>query len=264
MKRGPLKEQVPETALGSVPALERALDLLEHLREAAEGLTIAEISAALDLPKNAVFRITHTLAARGYLARDEASRRFRLTTKLLTVASPRVHDISLVGAALAAMKRLRDETRETVQIGVLTEIEGVVIEKVDGLHPVRIAVDLGLRFPLHNNAPGKVLLANRSRADRDALIGRFELVASTSRTITDPAELRLECDRVVAAGYATDRAEADEGIHCVAAPVFARPGELAATVWVSAPSRRMPRDTFAAIGVRVKRAAADITRAIEG
>ena len=54
--------------------------------------------------------------------------------------------------------------------------------------------------------------------------------------------------------------EADEGIHCVAAPVFSRPGELCATIWVSAPSRRMPKTKFAEVGGAVMRAARAIER----
>jgi DNA-binding IclR family transcriptional regulator len=160
------------------------------------------------------------------------------------------------------MRDLRDQTRETVQLGVLVGNEGVLVEKADGLHPLRIAVDAGLRFKLNNNAPGKVLLAFQPASQRDALIDQMELVAHTPRTITDKLELRRECERVVAHGFGSDWAEADEGVHCVAAPVFDRQ-ELVAAVWVSAPSRRMPRESFAGIGKLTKRAAEEISRCIQ-
>jgi DNA-binding IclR family transcriptional regulator len=263
MKHSPALPR-PTNDPGAVPALDRALDILEALsRHGGSGLTLSELSAALALPKNAVFRITHTLAARGYLTRDEATKRFSLTTKLLTIGQPRIRDVSLAEVALGPMRRLRDLTRETVQLGVRSDAEGVIIEKVEGLHHLRIAVDLGLRFKFYNNAPGKVLLAYRPTAERDALIAGLDLVANTSRTITDPAELRRECDRVVAQGYSTDWAEADEGLHCVAAPVLDRHGELVAALWVSAPSRRLPHETFPEVGRRVRQAADEVSRAIQ-
>ncbi|MDB5312862.1 MAG: transcriptional regulator, IclR family [Gemmataceae bacterium] len=245
---------------GEVPALDRALDILEALARHTAGLTLTEISQSLALPKNAVFRITNVLAARGYLTRVGDERRFRLTPRFLGLGQPAGGDRPLTEVALAPMRRLRDTTRETVQLGVRSGPGGVVIEALDGLLPLRIVVDRGLRFPLHNNAPGKILLAFAPPTERDELIRSLDLVASTSRTITEPDALARECDRVQARGYSTDLAQADEGIHCVAAPIFGRHGDLAATVWISGPARRMLRETFPESGRQVRAAADEITR----
>jgi IclR family acetate operon transcriptional repressor len=157
------------------------------------------------------------------------------------------------------MRELRDRTRETVQIGRRLGREGVILEAVEALHPLRISVDPGLRFPLYNNAPGKLLLAHLPEPERRAAIDGLDLARCTPRTITDRRELARECRRILEQGYATDFAEADEGIHCVAGPVFGPQGDLVATVWVSAPSRRLPRSSFAEIGRHVRRTADKIT-----
>ncbi len=245
--------QEPDSATFS-PGVERALEILECLGGSASGLTLSELSAQLGFPKNAVFRITNTLRARGYLARDEKTLKFRLTEKLLRVSQPRVERRGLIEASMDAMRELRDECRETVQIGRRFGDEGVILEQVEGLHPLRISVDAGLRFPLHNNGPGKLLLAYMPDAPRAATIKRLTLTASTSRTITDRADLARECERIREQGYSVDFAEADEGIHCIAAPIVDPQGELLATIWISAPSRRLPRSAFADVSVPVRRA----------
>ena len=48
-----------------------------------------------------------------------------------------------------------------------------------------------------------------------------------------------------------DFAEADEGIHCIAAPIRDPEGAVIATIWISAPSRRLPRSMFADSAVSV-------------
>src|SRR6185436_8671369 len=234
------------------PGVERALEILEQLGTSPGGLTLSELSAQLGLPKNAVFRITNTLKARGYLARDEKSLRFRLTDKLLRVSQPRVERKGLIEVSMDAMRAHRDECRETVQIGRRFGDEGVILEQVEGLHPLRISVDAGLRFPLYNNGPGKLLLAYMPEAQRVATIRRLALVPSTPRTITDNADLARECDRIREQGYSVDFAEADEGIHCIAAPILDPQDQLLATIWISAPSRRLPRSSFAEISVPVR------------
>jgi DNA-binding IclR family transcriptional regulator len=241
------------------PAVERALDIVEVLARAPGGLTLSELSARLGLPKNAVFRITNTLRERGYLARDEKSLRFALTERLLRLSQPRAGGRSLVELSIDVMRDLRDECRETVQVGRLLGDEGVILEQVEALSPVRISVDAGTRFALYNNAPGKLLLAYLPDRERNARLERLRLVACTPRTITDKGELLRECRRIRERGYSTDYAEADEGIHCVAAPLFDGRGDVVATIWVSAFSRRMPKASFPDVARRVTRAAARVS-----
>jgi IclR family acetate operon transcriptional repressor len=246
-------------ASATSPGVDRALEILEHLGAAPGGLTLSELSAQLGFPKNAVFRITNTLKARGYLSRDDRSLRFRLTEKLLRISQPRVERKGLIEVAMDPMRELRDECRETVQIGRRFGDEGVILEQVEGLHPLRISVDCGLRFPLHNNAPGKLLLAFLPEAARAAALRRIPMPATTPRTITDRQELARECARIREQGWSADFAEADEGIHCVAAPILGPQGDVLATLWISAPSRRLPRSAFAELAVPVQRAAGRIS-----
>lgn len=242
------------------PSVDRALALLERLGKAPAGLTLSELSAQLGFPKNAVFRITNTLRDRGYLLRDERTLRFTLTEKLVRVSQPRVEKKGLIEVSMAPMRELRDATKETVQVGRRFGKEGVILEAVEAIHPLRISVDAGLRFPLYNNAPGKLLLAFMPPRERAAMMEELDLAPSTPRTITDRRELARECDRILELGYATDFAEADEGIHCVATPIFNPHGETIATIWVSAPSRRMPKSNFHDVAVLVRRAGDKITQ----
>ena len=248
---------------GSVPALDRSLELLETLSVEPLGLTLSQLCEKLGAPKNSVFRITQTLLSRGYLARDEITLAFRLTSKLLKLAPPQWGGVSLPAASRDAMRWLRDETGETVQLGVLNEYEGVIIDQVEGKQSLRIVVDLGLRFALHNNAPGKLLLAYMMPEQQSLALSEIKLTATTSRTITTKTELRKECERIVAAGYSTDYAEADDGVHCIAAPIFDTGQRVVGTLWISGPAKRMPKSGFRELGAKVSTAGQQISRLIQ-
>lgn len=239
------------------PAVERALQILEAL--GASPRSLSELSAELDMPKNAVFRITNTLRARGYLARDAKSLKFTLTDKLIKVGRPRIEKRGLVETAMEPMRRLRDLTKETTQLGVRSGLEGVILEQVEGLYPLRISVDPGLRFPLYNNAPGKLILAHL--ADRKAVIEKLDLAPCTPRTITDKRELERECARIVEQGWSPDNAEADEGINCLAAPIL-HDGRLAAVLWISGPSKRFQKSMFPDFAKHVMATAREISEAL--
>src|SRR5438094_661631 len=61
----------------------------------------------------------------------------------------------------------------------------------------------------------------------------------TAPTITDPDELRRHLDVIRAHGYSYDDIENEEGIRCVAAPVFNHAGVCVCAMSVSGPADRM-------------------------
>lgn len=250
----------PAASRIEAPALDRGLAVLEALDARPEGMSLSELSRTIGSPKNSVSRLVQTLTARGYVEREEATMLIRLTGKLLRLGQPRVGQHSLVECALEPMRALRDAVGETVQLGIPIGAEGVIIEQVESTQAVRICAEIGLRFLLHNNAPGKVLLAFQPAKGCELAIRRLKLKRFTSRTITDKGALRKECERVMRLGYGTDWGEADEGIHCVAAPVFDRPDHLLAVVWASAVAGRMPKSRFPKVAVAVMKAARELER----
>ena len=257
-----MEQSIPEADLSAAtspaPALERGMRILEALSSNPQGASLAEISTDLGTPKNSTLRLLQTLVSCGYLRREENPPRYRVTDKLLRIGQPHGREVSLVECSLEVMRQLRNEVGETVQLGIPSGDEGVIIEKVESNAAIRIGVEIGLRFPLYNNAPGKVLLAARPLEERLSTIQRLSLDRCTDRTITEPEALARECERVVDQGYGVDWGEAEEGIHCVAAPIRNARSTLIGTLWVSGIAGRMPRKRFPEVGREVIRAAGEI------
>lgn len=251
---------IKEGSRYSVPNLDRALSILEVLSATPSGLTLSELAATLEIPTNSVFRISRTLEERGYLERHEATKRFRLTQKLLRLScGPASGERSLTECALAAMRELRDDTLETVLLGTLAGAEGVVIEQVSGRHPFRFCVDMGVRFPLHTAAPGKAMLAALPESEAEAIIRKMPFFRFNAQTITDPKAFRRELERTRASGYGVDEGEEREGAHCIGAVILDRQRLPAGAVWLTGPSSRVPASEFPQLGQRVRDAARQIS-----
>ena len=100
--------------------------ILEFLAANPHGSGVSDIARELSLPKNSVFRIVSTLHAHGYLRRDESTKAFNLSRKLLSLGYAAVDENNLIEKSLDEMRRLRDETGETVLIGTLVQNAGIV------------------------------------------------------------------------------------------------------------------------------------------
>ncbi len=252
----------PSTDVDSyaVPALDRALTILELLAQYPEGMRMREIAEKIELPSNSVFRITGVLEDRGYLLREGTDMRYRLSRKLLALGYAAVGEDKLIEHSLDVMQQLRDETEETVLVGVRADLEGIVLEQVAATQPVKFLVDPGTRFPLHTSAPGKVFAAFIKPAERATLLKRIHFKRYTPNTLDTRAKFEVALEEVAKKGYAVDRSEEIEGLHCVGAPIFNHRGHPIAAIWVTGPSFRFPESAFDRIGRKVVNAAATISR----
>jgi len=245
-----------------VPNLDRALTIMELLSSHPEGMILSRISEALDIPKNSVFRITATLYDRGYLVRDDLTKTYKLSDRLMSIGSAAVSESNLVEISLNIMRELRDRTRETVLLGTLlsSEARGVTLEQVPGLHPFKFLLDVGSNLTLHVGAPGKALLAYLPPAEQKEILKKLKLTRYTPRTITTLTGLRKELKTVQANGYAVDRGEWTEEMHCVGAAVLDKRNYPVAALWVTGPSTRMPIKDFDRLGAVVREHALRISR----
>lgn len=267
MKIAPISRTKPERAsadagdvAGQVPALQRGLAILEHLAAAPEGANLSELAATLGISITSVFRLAGALEELGYISRDERTKRFAVTRKLLLLGQPHSGTQSLVACALEPMRRVLEATGETTQLGCLADGSCVILEQLPSRHPFKYIVDLGSRVPVHCCAPGKAMLAFLPEADLDAMLPQLRFEKHTDRTITSRRELLVDLERIRACGYAVDRGEHFDGIHCVAAPLLDRHGHAIAAITIAGPSSRIPVSRFAEHGRVIAAAANEAAR----
>jgi IclR family acetate operon transcriptional repressor len=224
-----------------VPNLERALTIMEHLAQCGQPASLTDLSEALKLPKNSVFRILKTLQSHGYLDVDADGRSYRLSRKLLSLGYAAMGEGHLADLARDVLRELRDRTGETTLLGVLVGTHGVVIEQVPSRQPVKFLVDVGTAFPIHTSAPGKAIVAFLPTAEQRTLLHQISYTRYNPRTLSSRTAFAKELATVQKTGYATDRGEHIDGLHCVGAPIFDHRSTPLAAIWITAPAYRLPK-----------------------
>lgn len=101
---------------------------------------------------------------------------------------------------------------------------------------------IGRRNPLYSTAIGKVLLAWRDRDEVMQILEGVEYKRSTERTITSTEALLPVLDQVREQGYGEDNEEQEEGLRCIAVPVFDRFGVVIAGLSISFPTLRFSEE----------------------
>ena len=217
----------------STNSLERALAILEFVAHKSGGLTNAEISEHFKIPTSSSSYILRRLEREGYLRRAPENGRYEMGLKIVALSHGALRDMGLRRTAEPILHRLSAQTRVSALIGVLERGRVMIVDKVEKPDLARIDIDIGVRYPAHSTALGKVLLAH---LPQDQLMGFYDhpgLAKISPKTIDSKDRLLAELECVRKQGYATSDGELFLGIRAVAAPIFDESGQVAAAVSIT-------------------------------
>jgi DNA-binding IclR family transcriptional regulator len=142
-----------------VPALEKALDIIEHLSEQAVPMTQAQLARALGRQPGELFRMLAYLEQRGYLRRDQTSGGYSLTLKLFELSRTHSAYDELLLTATPLMNSLTDELREPCHLSVLHRDRLLVLSQSESPKPFRLSVEVGSLHSPVATVSGRLLLA---------------------------------------------------------------------------------------------------------
>ncbi|ART70754.1 hypothetical protein BTO20_21410 [Mycobacterium dioxanotrophicus] len=218
-------------------SLRRALNLLDLVAATAgrdQGASLTELAAGIESTKSTVLRLLAPLVET-QLVRQDADGTYRIGMGILGLAGAYLADLDIRTAAQPVLRQLADATGHAAHLLVYSEGRVTYVDKVTGKSPIQMASRIGDTGTAYSTASGKAMLAYLDEDEVRRVIA-LGMPAKTPATITDAQQLRDHLAIVRKQGYAYDDLENEDGIRCVAAPVFNHTGAVAAAVSVSGPA----------------------------
>jgi IclR family transcriptional regulator, pca regulon regulatory protein len=223
-----------------VQSLERGLAVIRAFDAEHPELTLSDVARQTGLTRAAARRFLLTLRDLGYVRTD--GRLFALTARVLELGYSYLSALTLPEVAEPHLEALVAEVRESSSLSVLDGDDIVYVARVPTSRIMRVAINVGTRFPAYATSMGRVQLAGLSDEDLTAYLERVDLKRLTAHTLATEAELRGELARIRAQGWALVDQELEEGLRSVAAPIRDRDGAVVAAVNVSAHASRATKD----------------------
>jgi len=205
----------------SAPALEKGIDVIELLGNEPFGLTITEISQRLGRSVSELFRVVVALDRRGWLHKDAATDRYRVTYKLLELAHRATPAQELTYVAAPRMHALAAATMQSCHLAVINGARGLIVARQESSGPTGFAVRLGTEITLANSCSGHVLLAFMDEASRAEVLGE-----QLSRTLSK----RLAAVRTQ--GYESIASSRLAGVSDLSCPIFGFNGHVVAALTI--------------------------------
>lgn len=243
----------------SVPAIEKAMVILEELATSQSGLSLSELTRNLSLPKSSTFGLLLTLERLGYLHRNENTGRYMFGMKIFTLANMAMNGLNLRKVASPYMRELMKKTKLTVHMTIQEQNEAVIIEKVEATYTPKVETWVGKRMGIHCTAAGKALISNWDENDINRLI-THGLPRYNENTIVSPKKLREELASVRQHGYSLDVEEETIGSRCIGAPIHNQTGRIVAALSVAGYKQQIQNDTLPLLISYVKETANEISQ----
>ncbi|NLQ17681.1 DNA-binding transcriptional regulator KdgR [Marinomonas sp. M1K-6] len=213
--------------------------LAEH-----KSLGITELSQIVMSSKSTVYRFLQTMKMLGFVSQQGDDDRYWLTLKLFEVSSKALEHVDLVSLTEPYMTSIGEQTKEALHLGVRDGDGIIYIYKVDAQYNLRMQSRIGGRNPLYSTAIGKVLLAERPDSDIRQTFENIDFIPSTANTHVSVDSLLVELKAVKNQGYGVDNEEQEEGLRCIAAPIYDRLGNVIAGLSLSFPTLRHTPEKF--------------------
>jgi DNA-binding IclR family transcriptional regulator len=222
-----------------IQSIERAVAILEIIAREGGAARLQHIAAQTKLGKTTAHNILKTLDELGYVRRRVGDTRYHLGGRILNLARITGDDGALRSRLRPALEAIAERTGETVYLAVPSGDEVYYLDAIESSQALKAGSPAGVcpagtRKHLEGSAVGLVFLAFMPELGRRVLASRADALGP---------DIVTEIRTVATRGFALDLENYQPGLHCVAVP-WRESGEVRASLGVSGPSTRLPREAL--------------------
>jgi IclR family transcriptional regulator, pca regulon regulatory protein len=223
-------------------ALARGLRIIQAFNRDRRQLTLSDLARLVELPRASVRRTLHTLVHQGFAETD--GRLFRLSPRILTLASAYLLSNSISDILQPAVERLTGEVGEACSAAILDGKDVIMIAHASANRVLNLSAQIGFRLPAISSSLGRVLLAALDDRPLDRLLAQIEPDKLTPATIVDRAELRRVILKARQNGYSLVDQEVEFGFRSISVPLRRLDGKVIASLNIGAHSNRCTLDAM--------------------
>lgn len=219
----------------SVRAVDRAIEILQSFSADKPSMSVIELQKKVRLSRPTLYRLLHTLTAKGLVRADGEPQRFALDYGVAQLWHVWMSALDATAAAQTIVARLRDQTGETAALYVLRGNLHACVLEMTSRHVLSITQGVGRSEHVSRGASGKAILAFMSDGMAASAMQSLPQGTNRKRLLEDLARVRED-------GFALSRGEVIIGAVAIAAPCFDRSGRVVGSIGVAGPQARLNDD----------------------
>lgn len=220
----------------TISSLQKAIRVLKAFTNDEPSLTLTELSKKTGITIPSLQRIVATFVAEGFLHKDEQTKRYQLGHSLLYLGNLVKQESSLIIVAEPVLKRLNEETKESLSLNVIDGFERRCILNFDSSYPLSTKMLVGDRSPLYAGASSKTLLA--FMPNYSEYVKKVQLEKITDNTVKTKEQLLEQLEQIRKQRYCISFGERVRGACSISVPILNAAQEAIASISIVIPEIR--------------------------
>ncbi|OQX10355.1 MAG: hypothetical protein BWK76_20805 [Desulfobulbaceae bacterium A2] len=247
-----------ESDISATRSVERAAGLLRLLVLRHGGVRLTELAERAGLHKTTTLRLLGALERQGLVDRDPKSKLYSLGMELLAAGWTSIEGSLLRECGAAALRRIAEQTGDTVYLSVRSGLESLCVERQEGSFPIKtLTLEVGSRRPLGVGAGSLALLAYLPDEESRIILEGIEPLLTPYQGYSGQM-LQGLVDEARRLGYVFNPGLIVSGMQAVAVPVLTTAGAPVAALSVAAITDRMVAERRETIVTLLRQEAAGI------
>jgi len=250
-------DKTPGKGAPQTGTLGKAMAVLDIIAASSTPPRFTEILRQSDQPRGTLHRQLTNLVEEGLLnQRSDSS--YELGYKLLKFASRAWAGNEFRSIAEPHLQRLHQLTGETVHLGILRDNQVIYLDKVEGTQTVRMYSQIGNASPVYCTGVGKAALSVLHESELSECLNSIQFHRYTDHTLMSVDEMRKAIAAIQKSGNSYDLEEHENGIRCVAAPIYSKDRKFVAGISVTGPAYRVTMERLKQWAAPVRETAFEI------
>jgi DNA-binding IclR family transcriptional regulator len=225
-----------------IKSLEKAVNIICLLSQHGSPLRLENLVKISGAKKTSCFRILQTLIRSGFVAKDPETKGYFIGPRMISIGLSALDSRGLRELARPFMKDLREKTRTTVNLAILSGPEVIFVERLQSAHIMEANLRVGSRLPVHLSSMGKAILAYLPEPEVEEIVRQIRFERKTEKSIPSIKALKEELKEIRKKGFALNNEELEKGLFAIAAPLRNHAGTAVAAMNISFPLMRHSKE----------------------
>lgn len=229
-----------------IKSLSKGLKVYKSIVDNGKPILATTLCAKLDIDKSTMSRLLQTLKDEGFISYLEKSN--EIIPNDIGIKTNQATRIELlIKKTNVLLEEIAKLTGECSYLGIFDEYRMLYLNQIDfSNREIKTRNNVGIQASLHTNAIGKSILAFGNYDLRKIKLNQY-----TNNTITNINSLEEELSQVREKGFSMDNKEYQDGMRCVAVPLFNKDNTLIAAVGISGSSSRLTYNKMLEFGEKI-------------
>lgn len=251
--------ETSKTGATAVPALRRAVAIMDFVSGASKAPNAAEIGRVLSLPKSTLHGLLLAMAELGLLTRGSDGT-FSAGPHPMRWANGFLAQNDLVEVFKTYFAETREFAEYTLTMTVRDGNKVVYVACSNASLPLGVTFRIGMRLPAAFTATGKALLAELDPISVQDLFSEGFPTPLTSRSARNLAELYSDLEETRQRGFSIDDGQVREGMICLGTALHNHAGDAVAGLAISLTRSEATAKAIADLGGKLVNAGREISR----